>query len=51
MGTTESKWKTKDGLDMYSKTWLPAGEARGVVCFVHAGGNISAGIGRTVMHW
>jgi alpha-beta hydrolase superfamily lysophospholipase len=35
MGTTEWKWKTNDGLDMYSKAWLPSGKARGVVCLVH----------------
>jgi len=38
METTEWKWKTKDGLEMYSKAWLPAGEARGVVCLVHGVG-------------
>lgn len=38
MGTTEWKWKTNDGLDMYSKAWLPSGKARGVVCLVHGVG-------------
>ena len=35
MDTTEWKWKTNDGLEMYSKAWLPSGKARGVACLVH----------------
>lgn len=35
MDTTEWKWKTNDGLEMYSKAWTPSGKARGVVCLVH----------------
>ncbi|HEY5157321.1 MAG TPA: alpha/beta hydrolase, partial [Anaerolineales bacterium] len=38
METTEWKWKTKDGLEMYSKAWLPAGETRGEVCHLHGVG-------------
>jgi alpha-beta hydrolase superfamily lysophospholipase len=38
MNTTEWKWKTGDGLEMYSKAWLPDGKARGVVCLVHGVG-------------
>jgi alpha-beta hydrolase superfamily lysophospholipase len=38
MDTTEWKWKTKDGLEMYSKAWIPSGKARGVVCLVHGVG-------------
>jgi alpha-beta hydrolase superfamily lysophospholipase len=38
MDTNEWKWKTKDGLEMYSKAWLPSGKARGVVCLVHGVG-------------
>jgi alpha-beta hydrolase superfamily lysophospholipase len=38
METVEWKWKTKDGLEMCSKAWLPAGNARGVVCLVHGVG-------------
>jgi alpha-beta hydrolase superfamily lysophospholipase len=38
MGTTEWKWKTSDGLEMYSKAWLPSGKAKGVVCLVHGVG-------------
>lgn len=38
MNTTEWKWKTNDGLEMYSKAWLPDGKARGVVCLVHGVG-------------
>ena len=38
MDTTEWKWKTNDGLEMYSKVWLPSGKARGVVCLVHGVG-------------
>ena len=38
MDTTEWKWKTNDGLEMYSKAWLPSGKAKGVVCLVHGVG-------------
>jgi alpha-beta hydrolase superfamily lysophospholipase len=38
METNEWKWKTKDGLDMYSQAWIPAGKAKGVVCLVHGVG-------------
>jgi len=38
MDTTEWKWKTKDGLEMYSKAWLPAGKAKAAVCLVHGVG-------------
>ena len=38
MYTTEWKWKTNDGLEIYSKAWLPSGKARGVVCLVHGVG-------------
>ena len=38
MDTTEWKWKTNDGLEMYSKAWLPSGKARGVACLVHGVG-------------
>lgn len=38
MDTTEWKWKTNDGLEMYSKAWLPSRKARGVVCLVHGVG-------------
>ncbi len=38
METTEWKWKTNDGLEMYSKAWLPSGKARAVVCLVHGVG-------------
>jgi len=38
MKTTEWKWMTKDGLEIYSKAWLPEGKARGVVCLVHGVG-------------
>jgi len=38
MDTTEWKWKTSDGLEIYSKAWLPSGKARGVVCLVHGVG-------------
>jgi alpha-beta hydrolase superfamily lysophospholipase len=35
MEINEWKWNTNDGLEMYSKEWLPAGNARGVVCLIH----------------
>jgi len=38
METNEWKWKTNDGLEIYSKAWLPSGKARGVVCLVHGVG-------------
>ena len=38
METTEWKWKTKDGLEMCSKAWLPESKAKGVVCLVHGVG-------------
>jgi alpha-beta hydrolase superfamily lysophospholipase len=36
--TSEWKWKTKDGLEMYPKAWLLAEKAKGVVCLVHGVG-------------
>ena len=38
METTEWKWKTNDGLEIYSKSWAPTGKAKGVVCLVHGVG-------------
>lgn len=38
MDTTEWKWNTSDGLEMYSKAWAPPRKARGVVCLVHGVG-------------
>lgn len=38
METTEWNWKTKDGLEIYSKAWLPEGKAKAVVCLVHGVG-------------
>jgi alpha-beta hydrolase superfamily lysophospholipase len=38
MDTTEWKWKTNDGLEIYSKAWAPTGKAKGVVCLVHGVG-------------
>lgn len=38
MDKIEWKWETNDGLKIYSKTWLPAGMAKGVVCLVHGVG-------------
>lgn len=43
MKTTEWKWNSSDGLDMYSKAWLPDGSAKGAVCLVHG---VSEHIGR-----
>jgi alpha-beta hydrolase superfamily lysophospholipase len=39
METFEWKWKTNDGLEIYSRTWLPAGTVKGVVCLVHGVGD------------
>jgi alpha-beta hydrolase superfamily lysophospholipase len=38
MESTEWMWMTKDGLEIYSKAWLPVGKAKGVVCLVHGVG-------------
>ena len=38
MDTSEWKWKTTDGLEIYSKAWVPSGDAKGVVCLVHGVG-------------
>jgi len=35
MDTTEWKWNTNDGLEMYSKAWIPSIKAKGVICLVH----------------
>lgn len=35
MHTTEWKWKTQDGLELYAKAWMPDSAARGLVCLVH----------------
>jgi alpha-beta hydrolase superfamily lysophospholipase len=33
------KWNTKDGLEMYSKAWVPSDEAKGVACCLHGVGD------------
>jgi alpha-beta hydrolase superfamily lysophospholipase len=38
MEIDEWKWKTKDGLGMYSKAWEPTGKAKGVICVIHGVG-------------
>jgi alpha-beta hydrolase superfamily lysophospholipase len=38
METTEWEWKTKDGIEIYSKAWIPGQQARGVVVLVHGVG-------------
>lgn len=38
MDTTEWKWNTKDGLEMYSKAWIPSMKTRGVICLIHGVG-------------
>lgn len=35
MKTTDWKWRTQDGLQLYAKAWTPDGQARGLVCLVH----------------
>ncbi len=35
MRTFETKWKTRDGLDIYARGWEPDGAAKAVVCLVH----------------
>jgi len=31
-------WMTRDGLEIYSKAWLPAGKPKAVVCIIHGVG-------------
>jgi alpha-beta hydrolase superfamily lysophospholipase len=38
METTVWKWKTNDGLEMYSKAWVPSEKAKGVICLIHGVG-------------
>jgi acylglycerol lipase len=38
MDTTEWKWKSSDGLEMYSKVWAPPLKTKGIVCLVHGVG-------------
>jgi alpha-beta hydrolase superfamily lysophospholipase len=35
MNSTEWKWKTQDGLELYARAWTPDSVARGLVCVVH----------------
>ncbi len=39
MDMIEWKWKTNDGLEIYSKAWLPVEKAKGVICLVHGVGD------------
>jgi alpha-beta hydrolase superfamily lysophospholipase len=43
MEMIEWKWNTSDGLEMYSKAWVPMRKAKAVVCLVHG---IGENIGR-----
>ena len=38
MEMIEWKWNTNDGLEMYSKAWVPSIKAKGIVCLVHGVG-------------
>ena len=38
MEIIEWKWNTTDGLEMYSKAWVPPKKAKGIVCLVHGVG-------------
>jgi alpha-beta hydrolase superfamily lysophospholipase len=38
MEMIEWKWDTSDGLEIYSKAWVPQGKVKGVVCLVHGVG-------------
>lgn len=38
MEMIEWKWNTSDGLEMYSKAWVPPRKANGIVCLVHGVG-------------
>jgi alpha-beta hydrolase superfamily lysophospholipase len=35
MEITEWEWKTKDGIEIYSKAWIPGQQARGVIILIH----------------
>ena len=39
MDLVEWKWTTKDGLEMYSKAWVPSDEVKGVACLLHGVGD------------
>jgi alpha-beta hydrolase superfamily lysophospholipase len=39
--TTEWKWKSKDGLDMYAQSWEPEESPKAVVCLLHGLGEHS----------
>jgi len=48
--TTEWKWKSKDGLDMYAQSWEPEESPKAVVCLLHGLGEHSgryAHVGKT----
>lgn len=34
----EWKWKTRDGLNLYARSWTPEGPAKAVVCLIHGHG-------------
>ena len=38
METFEWNWKTSDGLQMYSKGWVPKGKPKAAICLVHGHG-------------
>jgi alpha-beta hydrolase superfamily lysophospholipase len=38
METTEWKWNTSDGLDLYARAWIPSRRPKGVVCVLHGVG-------------
>ncbi|MCX6069792.1 MAG: lysophospholipase [Chloroflexi bacterium] len=38
METAEWRWTTSDGVEIYSKAWIPSGKAKAVVCVLHGVG-------------
>lgn len=41
MDNNEWTWKSKDGLEMFSRTWAPGGTSKALVCLVHGLGEHS----------
>ena len=39
MDSIEWRWLTNDGLEIYSRAWIPSDDAKGVVCFLHGVGD------------
>lgn len=38
MIVAEWKWKTRDGLNLYARSWTPEGPAKAIICLIHGHG-------------